>query len=426
MPAVVAVIATADTKLSEARFLCDELRARGQTPRIVDVGLHPHADVDVPAESVAERAGHTLTQLRTRLRRDEAMRAMGAGAARLLTAWRDEDGLAGAIAVGGNQGTAIAARAMRELPLGVPKLIVSTVASGDVRGFVADSDITLMFSVGDLLGGPNPVTAGVLRRAAAALAGMIGVTGRAGEPERAADAGGLVAVTAFGNTHAAVTGTMEELRHAGLGCVPFHASGASGSAMERLVAEGTFDAVVDITTHELLAELYPDDIYAPVRPGRLTAAGRRAIPQVVAPGGLEYHCFAAADTIPSRLRQRPIHHHNPNNTNVRASADELVAVADAMAERLNAAHGPVAVIVPTDGWSEVGSPGGPLHDPAANAAFVDELRRRLSPRIGLRLLDGTINDPIFARTAAATVLDLLERAPADRRRHAAFSPPYAR
>ncbi|MQA84499.1 MAG: UPF0261 family protein [Streptosporangiales bacterium] len=416
----IAVLATADTKGAEAAFLRDELRRRGWPVRVVDVGLtsadewSTHPDLagewpihpDVPAEQVARAAGQRLAQLRDRARRDEAMAAMAEGAGRLLADWYRRGDLAGAVGLGGNQGTAITAGAMRELPLGVPKLVVSTVASGDIRGFIADSDIAVLFSVGDLLGGPNPVTARVLRQAAGAVAGMAEALAPDARESPAAR-GPVVAVTAFGNTHAAVTAAMERLAGAGVETVPFHASGASGSAMERLIDEGTFVGVLDLTTHELLGELYPADIYAPVRPGRLTAAGRRGVPQVVAPGGLEYHCFAAADTIPAALRARPTHHHNANNTNVRASAEELVAVAEEMARRLGTAAGPVAVLIPRRGWSEVGSPGGVLHDPAANAAFVDALRRALPPRVALRELDSTINDPAFAAAAAETMLDFL-------------------
>jgi uncharacterized protein (UPF0261 family) len=217
----------------------------------------------------------------------------------------------------------------------------------------------------------------------------------------------LVAVTAFGNTHLAVTAAIDRLSHAGVRAVPFHASGASGSAMERFIQEGLFDGVLDLTTHELLGELFPADIYAPVRPGRLTAAGKRGIPQVVAPGGLDYHCFAAADTIPAGLRARAVHHHNPNNTNVRASAEELVCAARVMADRLNAATGQVAVLIPSLGWSQVGSAGGPLHDPAANAQFVVELRRMLADRIPVRELPVTINDPSFATAATDALLEFL-------------------
>jgi uncharacterized protein (UPF0261 family) len=200
---------------------------------------------------------------------------------------------------------------------------------------------------------------------------------------------------------------MQRLRAAGCEVVPFHASGACGSAMERLVDDGVLDAVLDLTTHELLAELYPDDIYAPVRPGRLTAAGRAGLPQVVLPGGLEYFCFGPPESVPPALRERPTHRHNPFNMNVRAGADELRRVGQELAARLNAARGPVAVIVPLRGWSEVGAPGGPLHDPAANAALVDALRAALRPRIELTTVDAEINDPEVAALAADTLLGLL-------------------
>lgn len=403
----VAVLATLDTKAAEAAYVAGELARLGRAVRVVDVSLlAPEATVpgaDVPAAEVARAAGQDLASLRSGARRDEAMGAMATGAARVLAAWHTRGELAGVLGLGGNQGTAVTTGAMRDLPYGLPKLVVSTVACGNVRGFVGESDITLMFSVGDLLGGPNPVTTGVLARAAAAMAAMSGV-----DAEDAGDRARLVAVTAFGNTHLAVTGAMKALTAAGVRTVPFHASGASGAAMERLVEDGRFDAVLDLTTHELLAELFPDDIYAPTRPGRLTAAGRRGVPQVVAPGGLDYYCFGAADTIPVAMRGRPTHHHNANNTNVRASAGEVRAVAYAMAERLNAATGPVAVLIPRRGWSQVGSPGGVLHDPDTDAAFTAALRGALSPDVLLRELDTTINDPDFAETAVRTLLSFLD------------------
>lgn len=407
---VIAILATADTKGAEAGLLKDELAGLGLRAAVVDVGPRPGAGADVTAGEVARAGAYALAEL-GRARRDEAMHAMATGAARLLERWHAGGYLLGVLGVGGNQGTSIAATAMRGLPIGLPKLIVSTVASGNVRGFVGDSDIVMMFSVGDLLGGPNGVTTGVLRRAAGAVAGMV----RAGEdddPGRTDEAARpRIAVTAFGNTHAAVTAAIARLAEAGYDAVPFHASGASGSAMERLIDAGHFAGVLDLTTHELLAELFPDDIYTPVRPGRLTAAGRAGIPQVVAPGGLEYFCFAAADTIPVPLRDRPVHHHNPNNTNVRAAADELARVATVLAERLNAAAGPATVLIPVRGWSEVGAPGGVLHDPEANRAFTDTLRGALADRVTLRVLDRTINDPEFAAAATAALLDHLAARP---------------
>jgi uncharacterized protein (UPF0261 family) len=407
-PAFVAVVATLDTKGAEASFVREELVRRGRLVRVVDVGLTPGDGWDVSAASVAAEVGWDLAVLR-RQRRDVAISAMAEGASRILSRWQAERSLAGVIGLGGNQGTALASAAMRPLPIGIPKLIVSTVASGDVRGYVADTDITMSFSVGDLLGGPNELTAGILRRAAAAMAGMAGaddgVPGPRTEP--------VVAVTAFGNTQAAVVKVMAELRAVGVRAVPFHASGASGSAMERMVEDGCFDAVADLTTHELLAELFPEDIYRPVRPGRLTAAGERGIPQVVAPGGLEYHCFGGPETIPALYQGRPTHHHNATNTNVRATADELRLVGAVMASRLNAAKGPVTVLIPMQGWSVVGSPGGVLHDLEANMEFVTVLRAQLASGIVLREFPCTINDPVFAEAMAHVVLTELGVRPSE-------------
>jgi uncharacterized protein (UPF0261 family) len=174
--------------------------------------------------------------------------------------------------------------------------------------------------------------------------------------------------------------------------------------MERLVADGVFAGVLDLTTHELLGEIEPADIYAPVRPGRLTAAGARGIPQVLVPGGCEYFCFGAEDTIPERLRDRPVHHHNPHNTNVRTSSAELDRLGALFAERAGAATGPTTVLVPLRGWSEIGSPGGILHDPGANAAFVQRLRSDLAPHVEYREFDLPINDPRFAVEAAEALL----------------------
>jgi uncharacterized protein (UPF0261 family) len=407
----IAIIATLDTKSGEAALLRRRIEDRGWLATVIDVGLGEapeglaHYSADEVARAGGARAGgvESVAGLRQTARRDVAMRVMGEGAGKILLQRLKDGLLPGVIAVGGNQGTAIASIAMRALPIGPPKLIVSTVASGNVRGYVGDSDIAMFFSVGDLLGGPNPVIERVLEKAVAAVVGMA-------EAEEMAPASPVksVAITAFGNTHQAVVAAMRKLAEAGRSVVPFHASGACGSAMERLIRAGEMEGVLDLTTHELLGELYPEDIYAPVRPGRLTAAGDMGIPQVIVPGGLEYFCFGAAETIPERLCSRPTHHHNPYNTNVRASAEELRRVADLMAERLNAARGPVAVLVPNLGWSEVGSPGGILHDPEANAAFVETLKLRLHPGVMVDEVDATINAPTFANLAADAMLELLE------------------
>lgn len=404
----VAVIATMDTKAAEAEFLAAQIAVLGGRPRLVDVGLSADhtLTVEVGAEALAQRSGFTVAGLRDGPRH-EAMAAMGTAAGEVFGEWFDAGELHGVIGVGGNQGTAVAAIAMGALPIGPAKFIISTVASGNVRQYVQDSDITMQFSVADLLGGPNVVTAAILRRSAAAVLAMASsVSGPAEITDQP-----VVGVTAFGNTESAVVAAIDELRAGGAHCVPFHASGACGSAMERLVDDGVIDGVLDLTTHELLGELESADIYAPVRPGRLTAAGRRGTPQVVVPGGLEYFCFGAVGQIPTPYRDRPTHIHNPYNTNVRTTAKELSAVGHMIVERLNAATGPAAVLIPTRGWSGVGSPGELLHDPTANQALIDVLRQDLDPSVRLELHDTTINAPEFATHAARTLLAMMQHTP---------------
>lgn len=404
---VVTVLATLDTKEGEAAYVRERLLAAGASVRVIDIGTR-EVDrdwVDLSAAEIAGRGGKSLGDLRSG-GRDAAMSTMAVGAALVLGTWADEGRLQGVIAVGGNQGTSVAAGAMRGLRYGIPKIIVSTVASGNVREYVQDCDITMMFSIGDLLGGPNEVTEPVLRRAVGSLVGMMAVAEPAASP-----AGDSVAITAFGNTHAGVLTAVDRLAEHGLRAVVFHASGACGSAMERLIGQGVFRGVLDLTTHELLGELYPADIYAPVRPGRLTAAGKAGLPQVVVPGGLHYHCFGGPATIPPALRGRPVHHHNPQNTNVRASAEELECVADVMAQRLNAATGPATVLIPVLGWSEVGAPGGVLHDPQGDRRFVQRLAERLQDQVSYRVIEKSVNDAAFATEAVDTLVASMVASP---------------
>jgi uncharacterized protein (UPF0261 family) len=232
----------------------------------------------------------------------------------------------------------------------------------------------------------------VLRNAAAAIAGMtarpVSLSAQSGAP--------LVTITSLGNTHPAVTRSMELLRTAGFQVAAFHASGACGSAMERLIRAGAVAGVLELTPHELTEEVVGLGWYQPVESGRLTAAGEMAIPQVVAPGGTEYLCFGPRESIPVPLRRRATYLHNLSNANVRTSSREMEAVGRIMAERLNAAKGPVAVVLPLKGWSIYGAPGGPLHDAAADRAFVRNLTHGLAREIPVHRLPLHINDPAFA------------------------------
>lgn len=401
----IALLGTLDTKGPEVAFLKGRLEGSRRSTLVIDVGLFdPQGLVpDISRHEVMAAGGAEAASL-LRRPRDEIMAAMGRGAGAVLRRLHGEGRLDGVLGLGGNQGTAIVCTAMRELPLGLPKLVVSTVASGNMRPYTGASDIVTLFSVADLLGGPNGVLEPVLRNAAAAMAGMAEAAGAASaEPA----AGPLVTITALGNTHPAVTRAMSVLRSRGFQVAAFHASGAGGSAMERLVGEGRVDAVLDLTPHELTEEVIGVGWYRPVTPGRLTAAGRAGIPQVVAPGGMEYVCFGPRDSVPSRFRRRPTYYHNPMNANVRASRREMAAVGRALAERLNDARGPVALVLPLKGWSVYGAPGGPLHDAAADGAFVRTLTRTLRKDIPVHRLPLHINDPAFADHCCDLLLEMM-------------------
>jgi uncharacterized protein (UPF0261 family) len=389
----VGLLATLDTKGHEIAFLRTCLEERGRSVLIVDVGLSEPQGIapDISRHDVAAAGGADLSALILRPR-DEVMATMGRGVGEVLRRLHGEGRLEGALGLGGNQGTAVICAGMRQLPLGFPKLVVSTVVSGNMRPYIGASDIAMLFSVADLLGGPNPVVESVLRNAAAAMAGMSAHTTASASVEAAP----LVAITSLGNTHPAVTRSMEILRAAGFQVAAFHASGACGSAMERLIGAGRVAAVLELTPHEFTEEVVGAGWYQPVEGGRLIAAGEMGIPQVVAPGGMEYVCFGPPESVPPRFRRRATYYHNSLCANVRTSRREMAAVGRALAGRLNQAKGPVAFVLPEKGWSIYGAPGGPLHDAAANAAFVRSLTRGLRRDIPVHRLPLHINEPAFA------------------------------
>jgi uncharacterized protein (UPF0261 family) len=263
----------------------------------------------------------------------------------------------------------------------------------------------VVFSVGDFLGGANPVISSILANAVAAVVGMA----EHGRRLVAAPGKMTIAVTALGNTEPAASRAVKSLRAAGFEVVAFHASGAGGSAMEELIAEGLIHGVLDLTPHELTEEVVGAGIYRPLRPGRMTAAGTKGIPQVVSTGGMEYLCFGPRESIPMKLRKRKIYMHNPFNANVKVSRSEMAEVGRVMAERLNAATGPTAVLVPLKGWSVYGAPGGVLHDATGNRIFLKALRNRLRKDIELREIDAHINDAPFVDACVHQLISYMSK-----------------
>ncbi len=402
----VAVLATMDTKRAEAEYVGGILRSLGHEVVLIDVGpLTPDAaGFDVGNAEVARSGGWELGRLIETGQRDLIIRTMGDGAGKVVRDLWAEGRLAAAIGIGGNQGSAIFSNAMSGLPIGFPKLLVSTVASGNIRPYIGFSDMAVMFSVADLVGGPNAVSGMVLNNAAGAISGMARAS--AGLP---ADGAGrkAVAVSALGNTEAAAAEISRLLNAAGYQAIVFHASGAGGSAMEDLIRRGLFAGVIDLTTHEVSEEFMGCGAYVPVRPGRLGVAGEMGIPQVISTGGLEYICFGPRESIPARLRRRRIYMHNPLNANLKLTRVEMAEVGRIMAERLSRAAGPAELLIPLVGWSVYGGPGGPLYDPEGNRSLTAALTGGLRNGFPVRMLDMHINDKAFAAACVESMLRLI-------------------
>ena len=400
MPAVF-LLTTLDTKGREADYVRGLLTSCGIAVTLVDVGAlgTPAVAADVPRARIFELADTTLDAVQARADRGEAVTRAAAGAARLAREAHARGELAGVLALGGSAGTTIGTAAMRALPLGVPKVMVSTLASGTVRQFVGDKDIFMLNPVVDILG-INRVSREVLSQAARAMAGL--VTYRRPEPQP--DDKPLVAATMFGVTTPCVERAREALERAGCEVLVFHATGNGGQAMESLVREGVIAGVLDLTTTELADEHVGGFLSA--GPERLTAAGSAGIPQVVSTGALDMVNFYGPETVPARFRDRRFYRHNANVTLMRTTPEESAAIGAAIAQKLSTARGPVAVLLPARGASAIDKEGQPFDDPAARKALHDAIRAG-ARGIEVIEMDRHINDPDFADAAAAKLLELM-------------------
>ncbi|MFD8567481.1 Tm-1-like ATP-binding domain-containing protein [Streptomyces sp. NPDC059639] len=389
--ATVALVGTLDTKGTEYAWLRERLREHGCEVVLVDVGvLEPPGDApdaDVPADIVARAAGHDLAALRAAGDRGAAVAAMAEGAAEVVGEMHRTGVLHAVLAAAGSGGSSIAAQAMRALPIGVPKLLVSTMAGGDVAPYVDSSDLTLMYSVVDIAG-INSVSRRVLGNAVAAVAGMAA----AYEKETTDGAGRkVVAATMFGVTTPAVDAARARLTALGYEVLVFHATGAGGRAVEKLAADGLLDGVLDLTTTELADELVGGVLSA--GPDRLTAAGAAGVPQVIAPGALDMVNFGPEATVPARFADRRLLLHNPTVTLMRTTRDEMRVLGTELGRKAGEAAGPAEVFWPLRGVSAVDVAGGPFEDAAADAAGLAAVR---ATGVRLHEIDAHINDPAFA------------------------------
>ncbi len=407
MPVVV-LVGTLDTKAEEYEYLRDCLVTAGCEVLLVDAGVlgASAAAADVTREAVARAAGRDLDELRAANDRGAAMQAMASGAAIVARALHETGRLHGILAAGGSGGSSVATAAMRGLPIGVPKLMVSTIASSDVRSYVGESDIAMLFPVLDIAG-LNTITRRILGNAASAMAGMAALCESQGPIRQTRP---VVAISMFGVTTPAVSVARAWLEQAGYEVLVFHANGAGGRAMERLIGDGVVRGCLDLTTTELADELVGGRMSA--GPDRLEAAGRLGIPQVVSLGALDMVNFGAIGDVPERFRERRLYRHNPNVTLMRTNAAETAILGRTVAGKLNLATGPTCLFVPLAGISAIARAGEVFFDPDADRALVDALLPSLDPRVKVVEVDTDINDPALALAMARQLHEYISTATA--------------
>ncbi len=404
MPTVV-LVGTFDTKGNEYAFLADRIREHGVDVVLVDAGIvgEPLAQPDVTRQEVAAAVGADVAALAAAGDRGAAVETMSRGAAEIVTRLHEEGRLDAVGGLGGSGGSALATYAMRQLPIGVPKLMVSTVASGDTGPYVGSVDVTMMYSVVDI-SGVNQISARIMANAAGALAGMAKASVPPLGEERP-----LVVASMFGVTTPSVTTARERLEELGYEVLVFHQTGAGGGSMEELIKAGFITGSLDVTTTEFCDEV-AGGVLAAV-PDRLESAGRLGIPQVVSLGALDMVNFGPMETVPERYRDRNLYVHNPTITLMRTTPDECRQIAEIIARKLNAANGPTVLFVPLRGVSMIAVEGQVFHDPEADEALLSTLRERIdTSKVEVHELDADVNDPVFALAMANRLHELIEEA----------------
>jgi len=401
MAKTVVIIGALDTKGHDFLFVRDLIRARGLETLVVDFGVlaDPPFQPDISADEVARAGGSALAELRAREDKSRAMQVMAAGLAWLIKDLHQQGKLDGAFGMGGGGGTSLATAAMRELPVGVPKLMLSTIAGGDVSQYVGTRDITMMPSVVDVAG-LNSISRKVYTNAAAAIAGMVEQA-----PPEISESRPVITASMFGNTTQCVERARAALEAKGYETLVFHATGTGGRTMEGLITDGFITANLDITTTELADEVCGGVLSA--GPDRLMAAAQAGIPTLIAPGCVDMANFWALDTVPDKHKTRQLYEWNPNITLMRTNVAENEAMGRMIARAANESKGPVTILIPLKGVSQLDSPGGAFWDPAANGACFKAIKDNLNPGIPVIEIDANINDPAFADKAVDLLLSML-------------------
>ena len=403
MPTI-AILGTMDTKGAEHGFVADLIRQRGHKVLVIDVGTldEPRLKPDVTREEVAKAAGVELSELMARRDRGESVTVMSQGAPIILAKLAEEKRIDGVISLGGGGGTAIATAAMRALPIGFPKLMVSTLASGNVAPYVGVKDIVMFPSVVDVAG-LNRISRQLLTRAAGAICGMVEMSAPIASDKP------IIVASQFGNTTACIEHARKILEVAGYEVIVFAATGTGGRTMESLIETGLVAGVLDVTTTEWADELVGGVLSA--GPTRLEAAARYGVPAVVSTGCLDMVNFGPLESVPAKFAGRKFYQHNPQVTLMRTTADECKQLGGILASKLNLSTAPVTVLLPLRGGSVISAPGGPFHDATADAALFSALKSGLRSDIEVKEMDCAVNDVEFAEACAKELLRLLDMNP---------------
>jgi uncharacterized protein (UPF0261 family) len=397
------ILATLDTKGIETQYVREQIEKLGETALVVDVGVvgEPATRADITRQQVAEAGGTSLADLLINPNREVAAPIMANGATEIVSQLANDGKIHGIVSMGGTQGTTLATKVMRALPYGFPKVMVSTMASSNVAPWVDIKDITMMYSVTDILG-LNPVMRTILANAAGAVVGMASAT----VPMEAGDKP-LVGVTTVGITTQGAMKAIDVLEAAGYETIVFHAVGTGGRAMEQLMEEGVIGAVLDYSTIEVSNEMYQALLAGGEK--RLTTAGKLGLPQVLAPGAIEVLVFNEPETVPPPFDTRTLIRHSPQITDVRLNGEEMAKIGEEIARRLKHTTDEAVFIIPTAGYDSYAVEGEGFYDPEADQAFIDALKANLPDNITIVERDTHIDDPAFATEAAKMLIELIEK-----------------
>lgn len=391
---------TFDTKGRELQFIKECIEERGLATLCINTGVFdPVVKPDISSDQIASAVGEDMEAIVSRRDRATATDVLSRGAKVLIPQLYAQGKFDGIISIGGSGGTSLATPAMQALPLGVPKVMVSTMASGDTSPYVGTSDIVMMPSVVDVEG-LNDVSKVIFSNAANAIAGMV-----ENRKEIENDGKPLLAATIFGVTTPCIKAAKAYLEEQGYEVLVFHATGTGGRCMESLIDQGFIKGVLDLTTTEWCDQVVGGVLNA--GPDRLTAAGRKGLPQVVSTGALDMVNFGPMDTVPSKFKDRNLYKHNPTVTLMRTTSEELRQIGHELAVRMNQAKGKTALMLPLKGVSAIDVEGGPFYDPEADQALFSTLRSEVGDNVEVIEMDTDINDPEFAVAAAKKLISML-------------------